>query len=226
MPLDKAADFCINLAELPPTKRIEWAHHMIREGETLGHIANRYRTTVAVLRQVNKINGNFIRAGQSLMIPIATRDLSNYTLSMEQRKFAIQNRDRDGSKLVHVVRSGDTLWDISRLYKVSVGQLATWNGMAPRDTLRPGQELVIWHSNTIGKGATGLSLNDSHPLSGKTQRINYVVRKGDSLARISQRFNVKVSQLRRWNSLSGNTYLQPGQRLTLFVDVTRQTENI
>jgi membrane-bound lytic murein transglycosylase D len=53
-----------------------------------------------------------------------------------------------------------------------------------------------------------------------------VVRKGDSLARISQRFNVKVSELRDWNSLRNNEYLRPGQRLTLFVDVINQTENI
>jgi len=86
--------------------------------------------------------------------------------------------------------------------------------MATRDVLKPGQKLVIWHSGgSIGNLAT-------------TQRINYIVRNGDSLSRISQRFNVKISELRRWNSLQKNKYLQPGQRLTLYVDVTQQAENI
>ena len=226
VPLEKAADFCVNLAELPPKRRIEWAHHRIREGETLGQIAQHYRTTVTVLRQVNKIHGSLIRAGKDLMIPVATRELHNYSLSQEQRKLATQNRSREGTKVVHVVRRGDTLWDISRLYRVSVGQLASWNGMAPRDTLRPGQHLVIWRAGSEATTAAEITLNTAHPLDGRTQRISYVVRKGDSLSRISQRFNVKVSQVRRWNSLRRNSYLQPGQRLTLFIDVTRQTENI
>jgi membrane-bound lytic murein transglycosylase D len=53
-----------------------------------------------------------------------------------------------------------------------------------------------------------------------------VVRKGDSLARISQRFNVKISELRDWNSLRTSDYLQPGQKLTLYIAVTTLTENI
>jgi len=224
VPLEKAADFCVNLAELPPKRRIEWAHHRIREGETLGEIAHHYRTTVTVLRQVNKIRGNLIRAGHDLMIPVATRELHNYTLSQDQRKLAAQNRSRQGTKIVHVVRRGDTLWDISRLYRVGVRQLASWNGMATRDTLRPGQRLVIWR--TGAHDTADITLNGKHPLDGRTQRISYVVRKGDSLSRISQRFNVKVSQVRRWNSLRRDSYLQPGQHLTLFIDITRQTENI
>ncbi|UCE88614.1 MAG: LysM peptidoglycan-binding domain-containing protein, partial [Pseudomonadota bacterium] len=56
-----------------------------------------------------------------------------------------------------------------------------------------------------------------------TQRIGYRVRPGDSLSRISSRFNVTVAQLRRWNSLPKGRYLQPGQRLVVYVDVTRQS---
>jgi membrane-bound lytic murein transglycosylase D len=49
------------------------------------------------------------------------------------------------------------------------------------------------------------------------------VHKGDSLSRIADRFNVTVSDLRRWNTLSEGRYLQPGQHIKLYVDVTRQT---
>ena len=55
-----------------------------------------------------------------------------------------------------------------------------------------------------------------------TQRVGYQVRRGDSLARIAQKFNVSVQQLLQWNKkVSKNKYLQPGQRLTVYVDVTR-----
>ncbi|HSH42319.1 MAG TPA: LysM domain-containing protein [Arenicellales bacterium] len=57
------------------------------------------------------------------------------------------------------------------------------------------------------------------------QRVRYRVRRGDSLARISQRFRVSISQLEQWNDLDRRRYLQPGQVLTLYVDVTRQAGN-
>ena len=50
----------------------------------------------------------------------------------------------------------------------------------------------------------------------------YRVRQGDSLARISQKFNVRISDLKRWNAAEVKAkYLQPGQMLTLYVDVMR-----
>jgi membrane-bound lytic murein transglycosylase D len=55
-----------------------------------------------------------------------------------------------------------------------------------------------------------------------TQRINYKVRNGDSLWQIASKFNTSVSQLKSWNSkVKNRKYLQPGQTLTLYVDITQ-----
>ena len=213
LPTDRAETFRENLAQVPESKRIKWARHKIRDGENLGLIAKKYHTTVSMLREVNKLRGNMIRAGHSLIIPVATKHMNSYTLSAVQRTQSIQNSPKHGHKTDYTVRKGDTLWDIAQAHKVSVRTLARWNGMATRDVLRPGQKLVIWHSGPSSNLAT-------------TQRINYIVRNGDSLARISQRFNVKIAELRRWNSLPKDKYLQPGQHLTLYVDVTQTAENI
>ena len=110
--------------------------------------------------------------------------------------------------------TGDTFWDLSRQYKVSMRKLAAWDGMAPGDPLRVGQKLVLWTSQP--------SRYSAHPGS-QRRTIHYTVRKGDSLSRISSRFKVRVTDLRRWNRLPKKGYLQPGQRLKLYVDVTRQT---
>lgn len=225
VPVKSAERFTTELASLPASKRIKWKRHKIRDGETLGHIANQYHTTVAVLRSVNNIRGHMIRAGNNLIIPVATKQLSNYSLSAAQRSRAIRNTPQKGRKINYTVRRGDNLWDISRKYHVSVRQLAKWNGMAPRDVLREGQRLVIWWQP--GKTATVAGPVNFSAVTGNDtlQRIHYIVRRGDSLARISQRFNVKISQLRSWNTLPKGKYLQPGQKLTLFVDVTRQADN-
>jgi membrane-bound lytic murein transglycosylase D len=65
-----------------------------------------------------------------------------------------------------------------------------------------------------------VSLNQSHP-SNALHALRYTVRKGDSLYLIADRFNIKVADIRRWNQLG--KYLQPGQKLKLYVDITRQS---
>ncbi|MBK8163456.1 MAG: LysM peptidoglycan-binding domain-containing protein [Gammaproteobacteria bacterium] len=225
LPLDKAELFETNLAALDDAERLTWQRYVIRSGDSLGSIAERHHTTVEVLRQLNDIRGNMIRAGNALLIPVSSRSLSGYALSQDERTRSVQNSPREGRKLEYAVRSGDTLWDIARAHNVAVARLAQWNGISPRDPLRIGQRLIIWQKGGADASAAA-GPNAQHPLGNATQRINYVVRKGDSLARISQRFNVKVSELLNWNSLRRNEYLQPGQKLTLFIDIINQTENI
>jgi membrane-bound lytic murein transglycosylase D len=209
LPIELAESFTQALADLPQEQRLRWRRHEIRPGETLGHIARRYQTTVAVLRETNQLSGNSIRAGRHLLVPVAATAASDYSLSAGQRLARTQNRDRGGVRKTHVVRSGDTFWDLSRRYDVPVRSLAQWNNMAPGDTLRLGQKLVIWD-----RKANGQTL----------RTIRYQVRRGDSLARISSRFKVSVNDLLDWNGLSRDQYLQPGQTLKLYVDVTNQAE--
>jgi LysM repeat protein len=49
----------------PPTVR-----HRVRQGETLGHLARRYGTSVAAIRAANGLHGNLLRAGHSYVIPV------------------------------------------------------------------------------------------------------------------------------------------------------------
>jgi len=226
VPVENAETFKHNLAKYPKKERIAWKRHRIRKGEVLGTLAEKYRTTVSLIKSVNRIHGNNIRAGQTLIIPVARRNLERYSLSSSQRLKAVQNRNRNGYKLEYHVREGDTLWDIARKYDVGVRQLAKWNGMAPRDPLKPGKKLVIWTKDQSKVSAINPA-TFVHPFErNTTRRIGYTVRSGDSLARISQRFRVSIHNLKRWNRLDDQKYLQPGQRITLYVDVRRQSGRI
>jgi membrane-bound lytic murein transglycosylase D len=226
VPVEKAERFAANLNEYPKAQRIAWKRHTVRNGDVLGALAERYRTTVSLIKSVNAIRGNTIRAGQTLVIPVARKELSRYRLSSSQRLAQLQNRERAGTRVEYQVREGDTLWDIARRYDIGVTQLAQWNGMAPRDPLKPGRKLVIWTRSEEKVSAINPA-DFVHPFEKTTnQRIGYTVRSGDSLARISQRFRVSIDNLKRWNRLDGEKYLQPGQRLTLYVDVKRQSGQI
>ncbi len=225
VPVDNVDLFATNLAELPDKERVAWERHRVRKGETLLTLADKYHTTVSLIKEVNAIRGNMIRERQNLVIPVSTRKRSNYTLSAEQRLRSLQNTRRKGkSKITYRVRNGDTLWDISRRYKVGVRALAKWNGLAPRDTLRAGQKLVIWSKE--GGYVRAKAKFSPHDARLVTQKIGYRVRNGDSLARISRKFKVSINDVVRWNRLDSKKYLQPGQRLTLYVDVTQQAGNI
>lgn len=218
LPIEKAEDFRDALAKIDSKQRIRWQRHKVHDGETLGHIARKYQTTVNLLQEVNGIRDKWIRAGDSIIIPVATKNLKEY-LSKDRRRVALQSTKRTGYKIKHEVKSGDTFWDLSRKYKVSTSQLASWNGMSPKDTLMPGQQLVVW-SKTRSRANTHFV---EPPSRATRQQLHYKVRKGDSLARIADKFSVTVEKLRRWNSLKKGKYLQPGQHLTLFVDVTEQS---
>ena len=225
IPVTHAEHFKTKLAELPADKRIRWVRHRTRKGETLGTIAQNYHTSVGTIKRVNRLRGKMIRVGQGLTIPVASRSLREYHLSANQRKSKLQNIPRKGRKVSHIVQQGDTFWDLAQYHRVSVRQLAKWNSMAPRDRLQAGQRLIIWSR----RGSSVSSFVDIESLSAPprrniTKRIGYRVRNGDSLARISSKFRVSINQLKRWNrSVRNNKYLQPGQRLTLYVDVAKQS---
>jgi len=222
LPIEKAEIFKQNLAALPAKKRVKWARHKIKKGESLLAIADKYNTTVALIKDVNNIRGNMIRQGQGLVIPVAVKSKSQYKLSSSQRLKSLQNTRRQGKhKIVYRVRRGDTLWDISRKHKIGVRTLAKWNGLAPRDTLKTGQKLVIWTK----RGRLAKASRDSfspHASGLVTQKIGYRVRRGDSIALIARKFNIGMNDIIRWNGIKKEKYLQPGQRLTLYINVTRQ----
>jgi membrane-bound lytic murein transglycosylase D len=204
------------LAGMPAAEQVRWERHRVRSGDTLSAIAGTYRTTPAVIRQVNGLPGDTIRAGSWLMVPTATRSLDQYSLTASNRLAAKQDRAPPGrSKTTHTVRSGESFWSISRKYGVGMRELAGWNGMAPGDTLSVGRRLVVW---TRGGTATAAVADES-----RIRKVRYTVRRGDSLYRIASNFRVTVAQIRDWNNLHGQKYLKPGQRLVMYVDVTAQS---
>jgi membrane-bound lytic murein transglycosylase D len=219
LPYENAEIFKANLAKIPDDQRVQWKRHKIKDGETLSHIAVKYNTTVKELRKINSISGNNIRAGQHLLIPVASRGQSTYTLSSSQRLKAIQsNGKKNKTRVNHYVQSGESFWTISRKYNVDMHSLAKWNGMAVKDPLGQGQKLVVWTSNSSSSSAP-VKRKPSQTI----QPISYTVRNGDSLSRIASRYSVSVSDLHRWNSIKGK-YLQPGQKLKLYIDVTEQSK--
>ncbi|KXI30392.1 LysM peptidoglycan-binding domain-containing protein [Paraglaciecola hydrolytica] len=216
VPIDKAEKFSQALAQTENKDRLNWVRHKVKSGDSLLKLADKYHTTVDIIAQVNELKGNMIRQGDFLVIPVALKSLESYTLSQEQRLASTQSHKSGNFKLNHTVKSGDTMWDLSREYKVNLRSLAKWNGMAPTDPLMPGKELVIWVNKTSAK-QTGTNLASDAIM----RTLTYTVRSGDSLARIAGKFKVSINDIQKWNKIASQKYLQPGQKLKILVDVTR-----
>ncbi len=100
--------------------------YFVRRGDTLSGIASSAGVTVAQLREVNGITGDFINAGQQLLIPTTT--VANATATIE--------------KVSYKVRRGDTLWHIARRFNTSVNRIRSQNGLTS-DLLAINQVLQI-----------------------------------------------------------------------------------
>lgn len=211
LPTHSVDMFKQRLAELPDDQRMKWARHQIKKGETLGQIARQYRTTIEQIKTANHMRTANIREGRHLLIPTAHYKEHLYAHSKEARHKRIVETQRRGFKVEHRVKRGESLWSLSQQYQVGVRKLASDNAMAPGDTLRVGQNLIIW------------SKKPSHSILAEQKRlqtIRYTVKQGDSLSRISKKFKVTVADLQRWNP-SDKKYLKPGQQLKIIVDITR-----
>ncbi|KJY82329.1 murein transglycosylase [Vibrio galatheae] len=187
-------------------KGLKVVRYKVKSGDSLSVLAKKYNTTSQVIRNANHLTGNNIRVGQHLMIPTSTRDDQAYALSAANRLAKTQATTRGQFKLTHTVRSGESLWSIARANKVSHQSLAKWNGMGPKDTLRVGQKLVIWKNSSDGA---------------IIRTVFYNVRTGDTISGIASKFRVKSNDIVKWNDLNKQKYLKPGQKLKLYVDVTK-----
>lgn len=206
LPVTHATLFTQALAKIDLKQRVQWERYQIKTGDSLGVIAQKYKTTSSAIRSINNLADNTIIAGKYLLIPVASKKLDSYSLSANQRKLAKQNRQRNGIKIEHKVKAGDSFWELAKKHNVSINQLAAWNSMAPKEHLRIGQTLVIW------------SQSDTANNYQEKRTVHYTVRSGDSLARIASKFKVTVSDLIRWNRLEQSKYIQPGQKIKLYVD--------
>lgn len=101
-------------------------YYTVKNGDTLGEIAESYGVTAQQIRNWNGISGSRIKVGQRLKIyPKKTTTIARNSVTY------------------HTIKSGDTLWDISRKYGVSVSKIKKDNNIGSSYRLKPGQVLKI-----------------------------------------------------------------------------------
>jgi LysM repeat protein len=173
--------------------------YRVRPGDTVWDIARRSGTSV---RDVLAANGlrptSTIHPGQVLTLPRgAVRHLATVPASARTPAGAVKRRP-----VVHVVRPGDTVWEVSRRYGVSTDAVLRANRLGTHAAILPGRKLVL-------PGATPRL----RPAQVTERTRAHVVRSGETVTSIARRYGVSVSSVLRRNNLRSTSTLHPGRRL-------------
>ncbi len=117
---------------------------MVRKGDTLYSIANRYGITASALRNANNISGNNISVGQRLTINASGTPTKRHVV-LEEVPERVQKQVSKrplAKKKTYKVRKGDTLFSIASSANMSVNQLKKLNGIR-NNNLKVGQTLKL-----------------------------------------------------------------------------------
>jgi LysM repeat protein/predicted nucleic acid-binding Zn ribbon protein len=117
---------------LPPTPEQTLVTHEVRRGETLLAIALQYGVTVADIQAANNLQGELIRAGDRLTIPVLrTVEPSSSAPAGPTTRFE------------YTVRPNDTIISIALTFGSSVDAILAANGLTANAIIRPGDRLVV-----------------------------------------------------------------------------------
>jgi len=163
-----------------PIEEIEgYETYTVKSGDNLYSIAKKYNTTVNELTTVNNLLNNNLSIGQKILVPTGKENVEEiYT--------------------TYIVKSGDTLYNISNKYNVSVNEIKGFNNLV-NNNLSIGQILKI---------PTGdIKIEDD-------SNIIYTVKSGDTLYSIANKYNVNQNEIMDYNNLTSNL-LNIGQQLII-----------
>lgn len=154
-------------------------------------IAETIDCSVALLQTLNPSLLRMVtpKGDFELRLPAGTKDRF-------LRQIALIPEDKRVFWRWHRITPGESLAEIARQYKTTAAAIAEVNGLETDGPLRADAKLVI-PVTTARDGYTS-------GLNGRTARLRYRVRRGDTVARVADRFGVSPSQVRTWNRISGN----------------------
>ena len=192
LPIGVSDRFITQLESLDENDLVRWDRYKIRRGDSLSRIASRYKIEVAVLKEINGMDDDLIIAGKEIMVP---------------RGSAWADKQSPREQL-YIVLKGDTLWNISRKFKVSIEDLVLWNELNLEKPLQINQEIKIFSRYE--------RIRQDLP-SRELRTMLYPVKSGDTISRIASKFEISPQKIQEWNEIEDVSKIFPGQVLKLFL---------
>jgi LysM repeat protein len=165
---------------------------VVKPGETLSEIAERYGTTVQRLMQLNNLRSpQDLWAGSRIQVPGA----------------AGSSASRGGGSGNYTVKPGETLSEIAERYGTSVQRLMQLNGLSSPQDLWAGSRIQVPVTRTSTAAAPKPAVNKN--------ATQHKVQSGESLSVIANRYGVSLQNLVAINNISDPNQVVVGQTLKL-----------
>ncbi len=204
-----AADEMPEAKFTPPPETLKYR---VRRGDTLGHIALRYRTSVRKLKSMNRLRSDRIRIGRVLKVPGKRYNNTVYASTQRSSTAATTVAQTAPSSRItgsYTIRRGDTLSRLASRFGTTVSMLRQLNGLR-NDHLSVGQ-LVKIPADEPKTLAVASSTKASPSLSTRT----YKVRRGDTLSEIARRYGTSLFAIYYANPSVSARRLKIGQMLAI-----------
>lgn len=210
MPTDKVDTFVENLVTYRMSGKplSSWTTYRVKPEDTIASIAKKAHMSEEALREANQIpSGRRIKPGSLVLVSRDSglgdaEDISSDTIDAS---FALA---QDFRRVSYRVRKGDTLPRVARRLGVSTKIIASSNRLR-------GHRLKVGQMLYVNVPVKTRQVASKPPVTEKASNAKfYVVRKGDTLFSIAQRYSISVNALKSANHLSSNN-VSVGQRLTI-----------
>lgn len=115
--------------------------HLVKRGETLSSISRKYKVNVSELKSWNHLRKSSVMRGQKLIVyrkvmePAKNTQVAERAAPQKQKATRIKMR-------YHTVQNGDTLWNISQQYGLTVDRIKKANRIKGNE-IKPGMRLII-----------------------------------------------------------------------------------
>jgi membrane-bound lytic murein transglycosylase D len=212
------------MEEIRIKAKITFLQHNVRRGETLQALADRYRTTVPVLKELNGLKRDSLGRTARLVIPVTglmeTEAVPGTEISPDRlmlahmrveeggRRPRVKGVRRSGPGDTVIVRKGDTLARIAKRHGVRTKKLASANGLKPTSKLKVGARLVLPEETKSSASAKAVR-------NVRNRTTRYKVHKGDTLDQIARIYGVTVERIADRNRLKKSQLIRPGLVLVI-----------
>ncbi len=200
-------------------------YHIIKRGENLSQIANKYGVDLYDVKSWNKIKKtNSIKYGQKIKLYLENAPIKAEYFAKNSRKIEeksptkkskeITEKNHSKSASFHIVKKGENLTQIASKYDIDLEDLKNWNSLEKSNKIKYGQKLKLT-GNTEEKLSNKIAKNDAEDKAKTINQKFHVVNKGDTIWSIAQRYEgTTVEKIIKLNAIKNNN-LKPGQKLRL-----------
>jgi LysM repeat protein len=135
---------------------------------------------------------------------------------------SVSNAQNGGKMITHIIKPGETISSLSRIYHVKKDDIFKLNNLNDRTVLHIGQKIVVPMSKSATAVAESAPVNNDKNQVQNFDKNKHLVVVGDNLSRIAKRYHVSEKQIKDWNGLK-NDIIKTGSYLIVSnTDVTEK----